>query len=235
MSDENRRRPEISITPDRQDLVTERRGRRTEPARQSHFNGLLVFVIALMAIVMGIGGYALYEANNLLIEGQKNIEELDARLAATGTDVSKTLQTIQNQIKQFSGQMEASEHEIRKLWDVANKRNKDWIKANEAAIGVLNKKMVQVEALLKKVGESVSELESAIEDERASLALIEGRILDQTDQMNLAKRQLGIMEKQLKDINEAIKAIDQHRIQVNQEIRFLRDSILTEEAAKPGG
>ena len=93
--------PIPSIKPDQDEVASYRSSGRSSAPKQSNFNGLLVFVILLMAIIMGIGGYTLFEvqnkldrSNQLLAQGQKNIAELDSQLAATGTDVSKTLQDL---------------------------------------------------------------------------------------------------------------------------------------------
>ena len=71
-----------SIKPDQVDVASYRRNARTDPPKQSNFNGFLVFVIALMAIIMGVGGFALYEvqqslalSNKLLDQGQNNIRD----------------------------------------------------------------------------------------------------------------------------------------------------------------
>ena len=93
-----------SIKPDADEVSSYRKSGRSDAPKQSSFNGILVFVLFLMVIVMGFGGYVLYEvqkklveANALLSTGQESILELEGRLAATGTDVSKTLQEMQDQ------------------------------------------------------------------------------------------------------------------------------------------
>ena len=93
-----------SITPDAEDVSSYRRGSRSEAPKQSNFNGILVFIIALMVVVMGFGGYVLFqvqqklnEATVLLEKSQSGIIELEGRLAATGSDVSATFEKLQNQ------------------------------------------------------------------------------------------------------------------------------------------
>lgn len=174
---------------------------------------------------MGIGGYALFEANKLLLVGQKNIEDLDSRLAATGTDVSKTLQSMQ-------AQMKSSEHEIRKLWDVTNKRNKQWIQTNEKGLANVKKQLASFLTKYSKLERDFLVVKSAsdealaeVEDMRTRSMLTEGQIQEQTDQLTATKRQVAIFEKQLKEINEAILAIDQHRAQLNQDLRYLREQL----------
>jgi len=83
-----------SITPDAADVSSYRRGGRSEAPKQSNFNGILMFIVVLMLLVMGFGGYVLFqvqtkldEANRLLEKSQTSIGELESRLAATGSDV----------------------------------------------------------------------------------------------------------------------------------------------------
>ena len=70
-----------SIKPDQADVASYRRNARVDPPKQSNFNGFLVFVIPLMAIIMGVGGFVIYEvqqslaiSNQLLNQGQNNIK-----------------------------------------------------------------------------------------------------------------------------------------------------------------
>ena len=113
-----------SITPDAADVSSYRRGGRSEAPKQSNFNGILVFIVVLMLLVMGFGGYVLLqvqnklnEANGLLSKSQASIGELEARLAATGSDVSKTFETMQEQSN-------TNLSEIDKLWAVAYRQNR---------------------------------------------------------------------------------------------------------------
>ena len=84
-----------SLKPARDEVASYRRnqsrGSKVSTPRQSSFNGILVFVFILMTILMGIGGYALYEvqtklhsSNLLLGKGQEQVIELERRLSATG-------------------------------------------------------------------------------------------------------------------------------------------------------
>ena len=121
MSDQKESIP--SIKPAQDEVASYRRSGRFEAPKQSNFNGLLVFVIVLMAIMMGIGGYTLYEvqqrlasSNELLEQGQENTRQLESRLAATGTDVSKTLLDLKAQVN-------TNFTEIDKLWAVSHR---DW-------------------------------------------------------------------------------------------------------------
>ncbi len=232
-----------SIKPAQDEVASYRRSGRAEAPKQSNFNGMLVFVIVVMAIMMGVGGFTLYEvqqkldqSNRLLEKGQENVRELENRLAATGTDVSKTLQIMQ-------GRTETNEFEIRKLWDVSNKRNKGWINDNQAAIETLKKQSAEVSARVSSAQASVQEVQtqftafaSAMDNIRKELqaentelttqvSLVRGQLQDQTDKLVAAERELLILKNQIADTEEAIRAIDRHRSQLSQQILDLKQQL----------
>ncbi|MDK1022903.1 MAG: hypothetical protein QGD92_01565 [Gammaproteobacteria bacterium] len=236
-----------SIVPAKDEVASYKRiqgrGGRADAPRQNNFNGMLVFVIVLMAIVMGIGGYAVYEvqkklerANILLAKGQENVIELEKRLNATGTDVSKTLMSI-------NGQLEANQHEIRKLWDVSNKRNKKWIQDNQSTISK-NKTNIQqagnnVSELTRQLGSVVSGFERMSKEVKAvqqgllddnnelitQIILVRGQIQDQVVEIKGVNRQLTSLTGKQKSIQEAIEAIDEHRRLLNRQLSDLNTQL----------
>lgn len=231
-----------SIKPAQDEVASYRRGGQTKAPKQSNFNGMLVFVIVLMAIMMGIGGYTLYEvqlkldrSNELLAEGQENVRMLEARLAATGTDVSKTLQDLKEQVStNFS--------EIDKLWAVSFRQNKPDIQKNVRAINglkdelggkitsmdrsvtemssqyksILNELQTLREGLLRENGELITEI-----------ALLRGQVQNQADQQEAIRRDQASLTRQVKEINEAIAAIDRHRGQLAQKLNELENRSLS--------
>lgn len=244
-----------SIRPARDEVASYRRsqerGVRSEAPQQSNFNGMLVFVIVLMAIMMGVGGFTIYEvqqkldqSNVLLVKGQESIRELERRLAATGTDVSKTLVIMQ-------GQMETSEDEIRKLWDVSNKRNRGWIKANEAGIAAASKELKATRQELTAVQQVASEVSNGFENLRASVlrtreelladneelntqvSLVRRQIQDQSVELSGAQRSINILARQLKETQEAITAIDQERKILNRKLDNLQQELRLSQLTEP--
>ncbi len=220
-----------TIKPEQDEVASFRRSDRSETPKQSNFRALLVFVIVLMAIVMGIGGYTLYKvqkkldrASLLLTQSQENIEQIDARLAATGTDVSTTLQDIKDQVsKNFT--------EIDGLWGIAHRQNKPDIQKNARALSSLEKSF---EEQLKTLGSSIeslsnqnqtmltrlAELQETNQNEELSteIALLRGKIQDQAVVQEALARNLNKLNQEMEQTREAIEAIDQHRQQVNQRL-----------------
>ncbi len=238
MSDQNDLIP--SIKADQDDVATYRRSGRSEAPKQSNFNGLLVFVIVLMAIMMGIGGYTLYEvqlklaeSNELLEQGQENIRALDSRLAATGTDVSKTLQDVRAQV-------ETNFSEIDKLWRVAYRQNRPDIQKNLRAIAELKDdlggKVNAMDASVRQMTSQYQTMLSELTSLRAGLlkdneeliteiALLRGQVQDQSVAQEAGKREVNALTRQVKETQEAIDSIDQHRRQISQKLVELQNLI----------
>ena len=222
-----------SIKPDQDEVASYRSSARSAAPRQSNFNGLLVFVIVLMAIIMGIGGYTLFEvqkkldrSNALLAQGQMNIAELDSRLAATGTDVSQTLQDLKDQVgTNFS--------EIDKLWAVSYRQNKPDIQKNVRSIKTLKDDLGQsvtnmagsVDEMSRQYKELVDEYsglrDGLLQDNQefiTEIALLRSQVQDQAVVQEANQRALNTVSRQLKEVNEAISSIDQHRQQLAQKL-----------------
>ena len=245
--------PIPSIKPDQDEVASYRSSARSAAPRQSNFNGLLVFVIVLMAIIMGIGGYTLFEvqnkldrSNQLLAQGQENIAELDSRLAVTGTDVSKTLQDLKAQLStNFS--------EIDKLWAVSYRQNKPDIQKNVRSIaslkdnlgqrvtsmsGSLQQMTTQYQAILDELSGLREGLLQDNEELITEIALLRGQVQDQAVAQEASRRNLNSLTKQLNDINEAIDSIDQHRRQLAQKLAQQQAQIQnfeSQQATETGG
>ena len=238
MSDEKEIIP--SINPEQDEVASYRSSGRSAAPKQSNFNGLLVFVIVLLAIVMGIGGYTLFEvqkkldrSNELLAQGQVSIQELDGRLAATGTDVSKTLQDLKAQVStNFS--------EIDKLWAISHRQNKPDIQKNVRAIASLKNDLGQrVTSMDASVTQMLTQYQSILDEVSGlregllqdneelitEIALLRGQVQDQSVQQEANNRNLNALTRQLKDTEEAIQSIDRHRLQITQKLAQLQDQI----------
>ena len=229
-----------SIKPDQDDVASYRRIGRSEAPKQSNFNGLLVFVIVLMAIMMGIGGYTIFElqerlarSSELLEQGQENIRQLDSRLAATGTDVSKPLQDLKAQV-------ETNFSEIDKLWAVSYRQNRPDIQKNVRAIaelkddlgGKINSMDASVKQMTGQYQSMLSELtalrEGLLKDNEeliTEIALLRGQVQDQAVAQEASKRSMNSLARQITENQDAIKSIDQYRLQINQRLIDLQNQI----------
>lgn len=229
-----------AIRPARDEVSSYRRSNRAEAPAKSNFNGILVFVIVVLAIMMGVGGFVLIEvqkkldqSNVLLQKGQESVQQLEDRLSATGTDVSKTLQNMQ-------GQMDTNVSEIDKLWKVAYRQNKPAIQENLAEIvkirsdlktnvAPLNNTVQGMIESFNKLSSDMTEVRQgmSIENEETitQMSMVRGQVQDQSVQVEGNKREISILSNQMKETQEAIDVIDQYRKQVNQRLIDLQGQI----------
>ena len=244
----NNRESIPSIKPEQDEVASYRSSGRSAAPKQSNFNGLLVFVIVLMAIMMGFGGYTLFEvqkkldqSNELLAQGQENIRELDSRLAATGTDVSKTLQDLKEQVStNFS--------EIDKLWAVSYRQNRPDIQKNVRAITALEDNLgKKVETMDQSVKQMSSQYQTTLneisnlregllrdnEELITEIALLRGQVQDQAVAQEAIRRNISSLTQQVKEAEEAIAAIDRHRLQLTQKLAQLQALIQSPSPASP--
>jgi len=217
------------IAPAKDEVASYRRSVRSDVPKQSNFNGILVFALVLMAIMMGIGGFTLYEvqqkldqSNQLLAEGQTSIRDLNDRLAATGTDVSKTLQVMQAQQTSNVG-------EIDKLWAVAYRQNRPRIQTIEETLTKLTAMDKKLDSQIANQVSSVNKINerfekfskqttAEVEETTTSAALIRGQVQDQRLLLDGQRRSVQTLEKQMKDVEEAMAVIDRYRQQTNQRL-----------------
>ena len=229
-----------SIKPAQDEVASYKRSGRSEAPKQSNFNGLLVFVIVLMAIMMGIGGYTIYEvqeklaqSNELLDQGQENIRQLENRLAATGTDVSKTLLDLKAQVN-------TNFTEIDKLWALSYRQNKPDIQKNARDIaglkGDLGAKVNAMDASVKKMSSQYQTIQNELSGLREGLlkdneeliteiALLRGQVQDQAVGQEATKRNLNALDRQIKETQGAIASIDAHRRQISQKLNELQNAL----------
>ena len=158
---------------------------------------------------------------------------MNDRLAATGTDVSKTLQSIQVDIGENFKQIDL-------LWGHAYRTNKPNIEKNKKDISLIR---TQLDADLRILESSVAAVEAdfiSLSDEMSraykdlrqdsqgittQVSLARGQLQDQ--EMNLIKNKedIQIINEKLVEVEEAIDAIDSHRRQINQRLVEIQDSI----------
>lgn len=70
---------------------------------------------------------------------QWRLEAASQRIDALEGELSSTGETLSESGSAVEGKLKTLEHEVRKLWDISNKRNRKWIEDNQAALEELQK------------------------------------------------------------------------------------------------
>lgn len=169
---------------------------------------------------------ALQRATTTLNAAEARVTDLEKRLMLSDDESTQSMTVLQATIKENSS-------EIRKLWGVTNDRNRKAIAQLEEKTGALEKSLGGIDAKIKSaLSEVVGEVKVVSELVDAQQAIINStdqayktqaqtltaltKKLEQLDQLSAELR------KKVQTNEEAIKAIDAFRLQVNRELIKLK-------------
>ncbi|MGP4844973.1 hypothetical protein ACTXGQ_12635 [Marinobacter sp. 1Y8] len=180
-------------------------GDKPAPAKRKHANGekrpgggsSILLVILLLAVALG-GGWALYNQSQRIDELSTQLQDaehwanqsklmlarVEGQISETGETLEKRGSTQQEKIANLTEQAKTADSEIRKLWAIANERNRDAIKANAGELAEMKKTVTGAAtalAALEKAQsgqkQSQAELKTSIESVSSSVKALEPRIV----------------------------------------------------------
>ena len=193
-------------------------------------------LLALMIGGFGIGGWFVFNQQQELLasereraETEERVQHLEARLRATDETMSEAGEDTNEQLTFW-------ESEIRKVWDVANKRNKKWIQDNQAAITRHQSTLNSVEASLADLRSAVSrndaklqqqgEIVERLADVQEQVRTLVRQHRDLVDAVNTSRQVVATLkaslEPRVEKLEEAISAIDGSRQQTGAQWNRLR-------------
>ncbi|TGG90221.1 hypothetical protein E4656_19030 [Natronospirillum operosum] len=146
----------------------------------------LYTLFLLLAGGTGYLGYEYWQARAQLqaaevarAEASDRISELENQLSATDESLTLNESAIQSNFNNISA-------EIRRLWDVADGRNREWIRENQSALAELTDLPEQVAALGERLNRQESQLAEVfddLEDEIASRQALSSNLQDALEQL----------------------------------------------------
>ncbi len=180
----------------------------------------MLLIVALAAII--VLSWFVWSFNSLLGETRTSLEDaegrvqqLEERLAGIEGNVNESGETTQQSFDYW-------ESEIRKLWDIANKRNRDWIEENQADIVAFQKDIQRLDGKDKSIDQSFADFET-------SITTLARQQQDLTDNINISNQQSSALREQfegrVRNNEEAVIAIDASRIQNNNRLLDLERRI----------
>ena len=190
--------------------------------------------LALVASLVSLGFVGLLfwqvttsdaERKNLIQQlgsADARIAELEQKLAVTGDASEQSLTSLGAGVKTLDADVKENSSEIRKLWGVAHDRNRKAIENNKKTVETVRTSVANLKAAQQKDQKA---LQAAIVDLQGELAVLSE--VQESQQSALSQsRNVSAELKALKtDLNsrvnaneEAIKAIDAFRLQVNRQL-----------------
>lgn len=228
-----------TIAPTQDDIASRRTSRRGDPvtsrSRSSAAGVVTNLVLALLIAGLTACGWFIATQNDALAEARVERDEAVTRLERIERRLSLTDEALSQTDAETQDQLAYWESEIRKLWDVSNKRNRGWIEANQAALGELETSLAAQSRTLGEVRAQATELRQAIGtqdsileqlmllDRRAADLLQQQRTL--TDSVNSLGQTTAALERRVSDNEDAVTAIDAFRRDTNGRLTRLQERL----------
>ena len=201
------------IKPERPDLSSNRRARKTGGG-SFLFSSLVLILNSIGLIILFL--WFFNTSGNQQQAGQNFVERISV--------LEESLAQKDQQINILSEEVEADlkfvNKEIRKLWDLSNKRNRKNISENLNSIESLNEKIESID----KKDEVLSAQQRALTLELARIKNIQDNINSQLDNFDESAPNETASDK-LADIQESIDSFNAYRVQVNQSLLNLREQL----------
>ncbi len=201
------------IKPIRSEGVSNRKKRRVKGGTML-FSTTLLLINTVGLIVLGLWFFntsgSQQQAGNSFIE---RISLLEETISIQSNKVDDLIETNSQDLKFIN-------KEIRKLWDLSNKKNRKSISQNLNSIE-------SIEETLESLGKeykTLSAKQRSLNLELAKLEKMQEKVSQSLDLVNPSSQDDDI-EERLADLEEATKSMDRYRTQVNQSILSLKEKL----------
>ncbi len=220
-------------------------GRRASNRRRTERSGggsgpLVGVMLAILVAALGVVGWYLFNQHAMLAAEQQETASAQQRLKVLEDRLRVTDQVMTETEAETDEQLEFWESEVRKLWTVANERNRKWIQDNQARIKSQDANIETLLATDKTLASQVSRHEQAftlqkqfstqLSEIEAQLRTIVRNQRDMVDRINAATRQLTDLSDRVTETEQAIAAIDAYRSQVNRRLAAIEGRLKQKQA-----
>ena len=201
------------IKPERPDLSSNRRARKTGGGGFL-FSSLVLILNSIGLIILFL--WFFNTSGNQQQAGQNFVE----RISVLEESIAEKDQQLNTLSEEVDADLKFVNKEVRKLWDLSNKRNRKNISENLNSIENLNEKIESID----KKDEVLSAQQRALTLELARIKNIQDNINSQLDNFDdISPNETG--SDRLADIEESIDSFNAYRVQVNQSLLNLREQL----------
>ena len=161
-------------------------------------------------------------------DNKSSMNFMDERLAIIEEQINIVDETNNDTITDISSSIQFLDKEIRKLWDLSNKRNK-------VNIQKLSEQTIKIEQLLKSLEDEVSNNQSTITNMRDSIDQNISNIQElgiSADDLSIIRLNLSSIDTQLMLLDDTVQALNSYKNQLNQTILEIQTQINTTQSQK---
>ena len=145
---------------------------------------------------------------------QDNLVKINNRLITLEENIQSTSDSSEENIETLLADLKIINREIRKLWDLSNKRNKKNISILTEQNKVISDEIFEAVSYTHLRAHELAEIDASLKNIKARLAKLSSFELNSN---TFAER--------LAELEEAIEAVDAYRKQTNQTIADLQDQL----------
>jgi len=173
------------------------------------------FYLVVSAIVLATFSWTYFGISSQ----QDNLVKINNRLISLEENIQLSSDSSEESIETLLADLKIVNREIRKLWDLSNKRNKKDISILTEQNKVISDEIFEVQNSSASNTESLAEIDASLKNIKARLAKLSSFELNSN---TFAER--------LAELEEAIEAVDAYRKQTNQTIADLQDQLSSKPA-----
>ena len=173
------------------------------------------FYLVVSAIVLATFSWTYFGISSQ----QDNLVKINNRLISLEENIQLSSDSSEESIETLLADLKIVNREIRKLWDLSNKRNKKDISILTEQNKVISDEIFEVQNSSASNAESLAEIDASLKNIKARLAKLSSFELNSN---TFAER--------LAELEEAIEAVDAYRKQTNQTIADLQDQLSSKPA-----
>lgn len=194
--------------------------------QRANKGGLLIgfiYVLVFMSILF-LWIWQTFESE----DNKSSMNFMDERLAIIEEQINIVDETNNDTITDISSSIQFLDKEIRKLWDLSNKRNK-------VNIQKLSEQTIKIEQLLKSLEDEVSNNQSTITNMRDSIDQNISNIQElgiSADDLSIIRLNLSSIDTQLMLLDDTVQALNSYKNQLNQTILEIQTQINTTQSQR---
>ena len=194
--------------------------------QRANKGGLLIgfiYVLVFMSILF-LWIWQTFESE----DNKSSMNLMDERLAIIEEQINIVDETNNDTITDISSSIQFLDKEIRKLWDLSNKRNK-------VNIQKLSEQTIKIEQLLKSLEDEVINNQSTITNMRDSIDQNISNIQElgiSADDLSIIRLNLSSIDTQLMLLDDTVQALNSYKNQLNQTILEIQTQINTTQSQR---
>ncbi len=192
--DEPPRRPRQSAAP------------RPAAARSGGGGFWIASTVILLIVALGMGAFMYRELSMVRAQLDNRLSESTERLGSLASQLSAADESFSQSAGQVQQRLDEHMNEIRKLWDVANKRNKGWIEENQAAIRTLQGKDTEMSRTLATLRNELNTAKTDAATAKQQVTELRTTLQQTTVARNQMQTQLDLSQETLRQLESRVAA-----------------------------